>query len=128
MIFKKDTVKIGNKNVEIPKLTISKWKLMFDNIQSLPQIILNILAVKGTKDFSSTLIVGAEMAIDEAVEMVAVIAGLDAKYIEENADMNELTTFIYKTIKKNDLQESVKNFRAVLDSMKQGVKDGNKDE
>ncbi|MDP5274354.1 hypothetical protein [Chengkuizengella axinellae] len=117
--FKKDTVKLGNKNVEIPKLTIAKWKLLFDNIQALPQIILNILAVKDTKDFSSTLIVGTGMAIDEIVGMVAVITGLDVEYIEENADINELSTFIYKTIKKNDLQESVKNFRAVLGSMKQ---------
>lgn len=104
---------IGEKRVDIPKLTIAKWKALFGAIETLPNTLVNVLAAKGTEDFTATALVGAEIAIDEVVRIISVVTEVEAEYIEQHADLAELTTFIAKTIEKNDFQTVVKNFRAV---------------
>lgn len=111
----RDTATLGDKTVPIPKLTVAKWKALFSVIETLPQLIVSVLAAKQSDDFAATAVVGAELALDEAVKIVAVLAELDPEYIEQNADLNELLTFIAKTAQKNDLAAVAKNFRAVLD-------------
>ncbi|MFC4103598.1 hypothetical protein [Paenibacillus xanthanilyticus] len=110
-----DHVFIGEKRVAIPKLTIAKWKALFEVIEGLPQVIVSVLSTRQSDDFVTTAVVGASLAIDEAVRVVGVLTDLEPAYIEENADLNELIGFIVATAKKNDLANAAKNFQAVLD-------------
>jgi len=121
-----DYVILGEKSVKVPKLTVEKWKALFERIEALPQIIVNVLAARGTDDFAATAVVGANIAIDEAINIVAVLADVDADYIEKNADANEITDFIRATLEKNDLQRAIKNFRAVLGQFRTVAPSGGK--
>ncbi|MCU6709357.1 hypothetical protein M6D81_11625 [Paenibacillus sp. J5C_2022] len=124
-----DYVQLGEKSVKVPKLTPEKYKALFERIETLPQIIVSVLSAKQSDDFVATAIVGANMALDEAVNIVAVLADVEPEYVEKHADLNEISEFIRATIEKNDLQRALKNFRAVLGHFRIGTeaKDGSPD-
>lgn len=108
-----DGVFLGDKLVEIPKLTPAKYKLLFGRIETLPQVIAHIVSARGKSDFMSTALIGVDIALDEVVEVIAILTGIESEYIRENVGINELTTFIVQTLEKNDLSATIKNFRAV---------------
>lgn len=112
-----DVINFGGKSVEIPKLTIAKWKLLFDRIETLPSVLLNVFSARNTSDFSATLVAGLSLVLDEVVELVAVLTDLDKEWIEQNVDQNELIDFIAKTVEKNDLSAAVKKFRGVFGNL-----------
>ncbi|MET3846876.1 hypothetical protein [Paenibacillus sp. OAE614] len=109
-----DFVYFGEQRVEIPKLTVGKWMVLFENIETLPQLIVNVLSTRGTDHFTASLIVGISLALEETVMLVAGLTGLDEAFIKDTADHNDLIDFIMKTVKKNDLSEAAKKFQAVL--------------
>ena len=109
-----ETVNLGGKSVKIPKLTPAKYKALFDRIETLPQIIASILASRNSGQFTQTAIIGVGIALDEIIAVVAELAELDAEYIANNADLNEITTFVRLTLEKNDLHQTLKNCQAVL--------------
>ncbi|RJE90674.1 hypothetical protein D3P07_00775 [Paenibacillus sp. 1011MAR3C5] len=117
-----DSVQLGDKTVQIPKLTPEKYKALFERIETLPAIVIRVLADRDTDDFVATVLAGANLALDEMVQLVAVLADMDAEYISSHADLNEITDFIRLTLEKNDLQRTLKNFRAVLGQLGLGMK------
>ena len=112
-----NSVFLGDKLVEIPKLTPAKYKLLFGRIETLPQIIARIVESRGNGDFISTALIGVDIALDEIVEVISVLTDVDAEYIRENAGIDEITTFIARTLERNDLATTLKNFRAVLSAV-----------
>jgi hypothetical protein len=116
-----DFVQLGDKTVKVPKLTPEKYKALFERIESLPAIIVNVMSARKSADFAATAIVGAGLALDEAVSIVAVLADVDADYIAKNADLNEISEFIRAALEKNDLQRALKNFRAVAGHFRMGL-------
>lgn len=119
-----DSVQLGDKTVQIPKLTPEKYKALFERIETLPVIIMRVLANQNSDDFVATVITGASLALDEAVSLVAVLADIDEEYLSKHADLNEITDFIRLTFEKNDLQRTIKNFRAVLGQIRTGLSPG----
>lgn len=117
-----DSVQLGDKTVQIPKLTPEKYKALFERIETLPAIVLRVLADRDTDDFVATILAGANLALDEMVQLVAVLADIDAGHISTHADLNEITDFIRLTLEKNDLHRTLKNFRAVLGQLGFGMK------
>jgi len=120
-----NTVFLGDKIVEIPKLTPAKYKLLFGRIETLPQVIARIVMARGEADFISTALIGVDIALDEVVEVIAALTGLEAEYVAENAGIDEITTFIARTIERNDLAQTLKNLQAVLAAVKAPVMGGN---
>lgn len=109
-----ETVNLGDKSVKIPKLTPAKYKALFERIETLPQIIASILSARNSGHLVNTAVVGVGIALDEIIAVVAELAEVDAEYIANNADLNEITTFVRLTLEKNDLQQTLKNCQAVL--------------
>ncbi|SEM81836.1 hypothetical protein [Paenibacillus sp. OV219] len=107
-----DFVMFGEKRVDIPKLTVAKWKALFGKVETLPQLLLDVIASRQTSDFTATVLVGIQMAFDEIVELVAVLTELEPAWIEENVDHNELIQFISRTVQRNNLNEAAKKFLA----------------
>jgi len=122
-----NSVFLGDKLVEIPKLTPAKYKLLFGRIEALPQIIARIVESRGNGDFITTALIGVDIALDEIVEVIAALTDVDAEYIRENAGIDEITTFVARTLERNDLATTLKNFRAVLSAVnpKAPVQGGN---
>ncbi len=112
-----DTIDFGGQRVQVPKLTIKKWRMLLDNIQTLPQIFIDVLMARGSSDFTATVTAALSVALDEIIELVSVLTELDKEWIEENVDHNELLNYVEKTVQKNDFAEAGKKFRAVFGSM-----------
>ena len=111
---KSDYTQLGDKSVKIPKLTPEKFQQLFEAIETLPQIIVRVLSGRHSDDFVATAIIGANMAKDEAVRIVAALSELDSEYINKKASFLQISEFLRLTLEKNDLQRALKNFRAVL--------------
>ncbi|WP_217597172.1 hypothetical protein [Cohnella sp. GbtcB17] len=113
-----DYIQFGGKQVAIPKLTIAKWKLLFEHIESLPMIIINVLAARRTADFTATVVASLGMTLDEIVRLTAVLTELEPEWIEDNVTHDELIEFLTRTASKNNLQDAAKKFRAALGKWK----------
>ncbi len=118
-------VTIGSKPVTIPKLTIAKWQELFGVIESLPRLALTVLATKHSDQFVPAIVAAAGLAIDESVRIVAVLTELEPDYIRNEATPNEIIEFIRLTAERNDLEQTLKNVKAVLGRFRAPVKDGN---
>ena len=116
-----DHVLFGDTKVEIPKLTIEKWELLIENLETLPQIIVNVLSAKQEDNFTAKLVVGTSLALSEVVKLVAVITGLEEDFVRKNADHHSLYDFIKKTMKKNDLNTALKKFQTAIVQITKGA-------
>ncbi|MBJ6364146.1 hypothetical protein ACFOQM_23270 [Paenibacillus sp. GCM10012307] len=119
-----ESVVIGDKTVPIPKLTIAKWRQLFDVVEALPQIAVTVLTTRGSEQFTTTVMAALQLAADEAIRIVSVLSGLDAEYIEQHATLNDVLEFIRLTAEKNDLELTLKNVKAALGRFKTGPVQG----
>jgi hypothetical protein len=104
---------LHEKKVEIPKLTPDRWKQLFEKVDMIPGLIVQVLLAP--KDEFYTVIVSAiQLAMDEATEIVAILSGLDVAYIRKNVGLHEIIEFLVKTIKRNQLGEVAKNLKSLL--------------
>jgi hypothetical protein len=107
---------LHEKKVEIPKLTPNRWKQLFEKVDMLPGLIVQVLLAP-KKDFYSTALQAFDIALDEITETVAILTEVDVEYIRENVGISELIEFVFKTVKRNRLGEASKNLRSLLPKM-----------
>lgn len=112
--MRSDTIKIGGKPVQVRKITIVQWRELFAAVQSLPEILFSVLTAPGGQRMAYFLAL-IEQALDDFVRVIAVLTGLDAKWIEENAGLDELVTYILAVAQVNDFSTVLKNVQGVLD-------------
>jgi hypothetical protein len=108
---------LHEKKVEIPKLTPERWKKLFEKVDMLPGIIVQVLLAP-KENFYSTVLTAIDLMIDEVVEVVALLTEIDAEYIKKNVGIDELIEFMTKTVKKNRLAGMVKNLQSLLPQTK----------
>jgi hypothetical protein len=114
---RKDSVELAGKRVQIKKLTYVTWKELFETIDTLPGIIVNvILAPK--ENFYETVLVAFDFALDEVYRVVAILSGLEETYLKENAGINEVAEYLVLTAKKNDFNNVIKNAKSLLPKAK----------
>lgn len=104
---------LHEKKVEIPKLTPDRWKKLFDKVDMLPGLIVQVLLAP-KDDFYPTVISAVQLAMDEVTEMVAILSDLDVEYVRKNVGLHEIIEFLVKTVKRNQLGEMVKNLKSLL--------------
>lgn len=112
-ITNETSVYLGDKKVEIKKLTPVLWKKLFETVDRLPGLIVQVMLAP-KNEFYSYVISAAEIAMDEVIQVVSVLSDLDVDYISEKAGLDEIINYLVKTIKKNNLQDVVKNFKSLL--------------
>jgi hypothetical protein len=104
---------LGEKRVKIEKLTIAKWRQLFSTVDKLPGLIVQVLSAPAD-DFYSYVITALDIAFDEIAEIVAVLSGVDAEYITEHVGVDELFEYLSRTVKRNRLDDVVKNVKSLL--------------
>jgi hypothetical protein len=114
---RKDSVELAGKRVQIAKLTYVKWRELFDAIDTLPGIIVNVLLAP-KESFYETVLVAFDFALDEVYRVVAILSGLDEDYLKENAGINEVAEYLVLTAKKNDFNNVIKNAKSLLPKVK----------
>ncbi|WP_350303558.1 hypothetical protein [Bacillus pumilus] len=105
---------LGDKTVQVPKLTPVKWKELFEVVDRLPHLFFTVLSTNGQDDFVATLVAAINLAMDEVVKVVAVLSGLDKDYVHENVGTDEIVEFLIAVVEKNRLQSVAKNLRSLL--------------
>lgn len=105
---------LGDKTVQVPKLTPVKWKALFEVVDRLPHLFITVLSTSGQEDFASTLVAAAKLAMDEVAKIVSVLSGLDEDYILENVGTDEIVDFLISVVEKNRLQSVAKNLKSLL--------------
>jgi len=110
-----DAIYVEGRRIPIPKLTVGKWIELASAIETLPQIIVSVMSTRQSESFSSNLVVGAGIAADEAIRLVAVLADVEPEFVKHNMSGYELSEFLRLTAERNDLQATLKNFLAVRD-------------
>nr|MDF9458113.1 hypothetical protein [Bacillus pumilus] len=105
---------LGDKTVQVPKLTPIKWKELFEVVDRLPHLFFTVLSTNGQDDFVATLVAAINLAMDEVVKIVAVLSGLDKDYVQENVGTDEIVEFLIAVVEKNRLQSVAKNLRSLL--------------
>lgn len=104
---------LGDKRVRIEKLTIARWRQLFETVDKLPGLIVQILTAP-QDDFYAYVISALDIAFDEVAQVVAILSGLEADYIVEHVGIDELFEYLARTVKKNRLDSVVKNAKSLL--------------
>jgi ethanolamine utilization protein EutA (predicted chaperonin) len=104
---------LGEKRVKIEKLTIVKWRQLFDTVDKLPGLIVQVLSAP-QEDFYTYIITALDLAFDEITQVVSVLSGVDAEYLTNNVGVDELFEYLTKTVKRNRLGDVVKNATSLL--------------
>jgi hypothetical protein len=104
---------LGDRKVEVKKLTPTLWKKLFSTIDQLPGLIVQVLLAP-KENFYSYVVQACDLALDEVIQVVAVLSDIDAEYISDNAGLDEIINYLVKTVKKNNLRDVVKNVQSLL--------------
>ncbi|MEI2356056.1 hypothetical protein [Mesobacillus zeae] len=104
---------LGDKRVQIEKLTIAKWRQLFDTVDKLPGLIVQILTAP-QDDFYAYVLSALDIAFEEVAQIVAVLSGVDYEYIEGHVGIDELFEYLARTVKKNRLDSIAKNVKSLL--------------
>lgn len=104
---------LGDKRVKIEKLTIAKWRQLFETVDKLPGLVIQILTAP-QDDFYAYVLSALDIAFDEVAQVVAILTGLDVEYIVEHVGVDELFEYLARTVKRNRLDSVVKNVKSLL--------------
>jgi hypothetical protein len=104
---------LGEKRVKIEKLTISKWRELFGTVDKLPGLIVQVLSAPQS-DFYAYVITALDIAFDEIAQVVSVLSGVESEYLMENVGVDEIFEYLAKTVKRNRLDDAVKNVKGLL--------------
>jgi hypothetical protein len=107
---------LGEKRVTIEKLTIVKWRKLFEVVDRLPGLIVQVLSAP-SEDFYAYVISALDLAFDEIAQVVSILTGIEVSYIEENVGIDELFEYLSRTVKRNRLDEMVKNVKSLLPNL-----------
>ncbi|MBO1515055.1 hypothetical protein [Metabacillus bambusae] len=108
-----NTMYLGEKRVEIKKLTPNLWRQLFETIDKLPGLIVQVLLAP-KEEFYSYMVSVCQIAMDEFIEIVSLLTGLEKEYIDDKVGLDEIITFLIRIIKRNNLGEVAKNLKSLL--------------
>ncbi|WP_370221992.1 hypothetical protein [Cytobacillus sp.] len=104
---------LHEKKVEIPKLTPDRWKKLFEKVDMLPGLIVQVLLAP-KKEFYTVVVSACQLALDEITEIVAILSEVEVEYIKKNVALHEIIEFLTKTVQRNKLDEMAKNLKSLL--------------
>lgn len=104
---------LGNKRVKIDKLTINKCRQLFQVVDKLPGLLIQVFSAPA-EDFYAYLMSAIELAFDEVTQIVSMLTGLDEDYIRKNVGVDELIEYFTRTIKLNNLDRVFQNGKSLL--------------
>jgi hypothetical protein len=104
---------LGEKRVKIEKLTITKWRQLFEAVDKLPGLIVQVLS-SPQSDFYTYVITALDIAFDEIAQIVSVLSGVEVDYITDNVGVDEMFEYLARTVKRNRLDDVLKNAKSLL--------------
>lgn len=116
--FKKDRVQLGNKQVEVPKLTRVRLKKLTDHIGTIGDLLVKLFLTP-ENDRAVFIVASADVAIDEIYELTAIMSELPVEYLDEHASIGECSEFLRQVWEKNDMNTALGNLSGLIPPMAQ---------
>jgi len=113
-LLQENEMYLHEKRVEIAKLTPVKWKKLFGTVDTLPGLIVQVVVSSGTDNYFATILQALDLALDEVILVVALLAEVDEHYINENVGLDEILEYLKRTVELNRLDTAVKNVKSLL--------------
>lgn len=110
---KENEVMLGDKKVKIEKVTPKKWKEIFGVIDTLPNLIIRVITAP-RQDFVAYLLSAIEFGMDEIIEVVSVLTGIDRDYLHNEVGVDEIIEYFTKMAEHNNLERVLKNVKSLL--------------
>lgn len=104
---------LGGQAVKVRKVTIGQWRELFTVVGTLPQMLVSVMTAPAESRISYMLAV-MESAIDDVVNVVAVLTGLEPAWINENVSPDELMAYFVAVARVNDFGGLLKNVQGAL--------------
>lgn len=112
-LSKKDTVQLGDKRVQIPKLTRNRLKKLTDHIGSIGNYLIKLFLTP-EKDRAVFIVAAADVSIDEIYELTSLLSDLPIEYLDDHATFAECIEFLRLIWEKNDMNEALKNLGGLI--------------
>jgi hypothetical protein len=109
---------LGDKRVRIEKLTIARWRQLFETVDKLPGLIIQVITAP-QDDYYAYVLSALDIAFEEVAQVVSVLSGVDVDYIVDDVGIDELIDYLARTVKRNRLDNVVKNAKSLLPMTKQ---------
>lgn len=116
--LKKDRVQLGQKQVEIPKLTRTRLKKLTDHIGTIGDYLVKLFLTP-ENERAIFIVAAADVAIDEIYELTALLSDLPIEYLDDEASFAECTEFLRQTWEKNDINKALGNVSGLIPPMAQ---------
>lgn len=113
VFMREDEVMLGEKKVKIEKITPKKWKELFGVIDTLPSLIIKVLTAP-QENFVAYLLSAIEIGLDEIIEVVSVLTGIDRDYLHDKVGVDEIIEYFARMAEYNNLERVLKNVKSLL--------------
>ncbi|WP_162174494.1 hypothetical protein [Paenibacillus sp. FSL R7-269] len=104
---------LGGQAVKVRKVTIGQWRELYSVVGNLPQMLISVVTAP-TDSRIPYLLAVVESAIDDVVNVVAVLTGLEPAWINENVSPDELMAYFVAVARVNDFGGLLKNVQGAL--------------
>jgi len=117
-LFKKERVQLGQKQVEIPKLTRARLKKLTEHIGTIGDFLVKLFLTP-ENERAVFIVAAADVAIDEIYELTSLLSDLPIEYLDEHAGIVECTEFLRLTWERNDINAVLGNVSGLIPPMAQ---------
>jgi hypothetical protein len=117
-LFRKDRVQLGNKQVEVPKLTRARLKKLTEHIGTIGDLIVKLFMTP-EQDRAVFIVAAADVTIDEIYELTSLLSDLPIEYLDEHAGIAECTEYLRLAWERNDMDTALKNVNSLIPQLAQ---------
>ncbi|QWU17395.1 hypothetical protein SAMN04487895_104219 [Paenibacillus sophorae] len=115
---KKEVLKLGNRRVEVPKLTRNRLKKLTEHVGTIGDFLVKFFLTP-QEDRSVFIVAGADVTIDEIYEITSLLSDIDIEELSEQASIAECTEYLLLTWQKNDMNAALGNLKGLIPPMAQ---------
>lgn len=111
--MKKDRVQLGNKQVEVPKLTRARLKKLTEHIGTIGDYVIKLFLTP-ENERAVFIVAAADVAIDEIYELTSILSDLPIEYLDEHASLAECAEYLKLTWERNDINRALGNVNSLI--------------
>ncbi|MFF2910011.1 hypothetical protein [Paenibacillus sp. NPDC057934] len=113
LLGKKEVLRLGRRQVTVPKLTRNRMKLLTDHIGTIGNFLVQLFLTPETER-SVFIVAGADVAIDEIYELTSLLSDIDIEELSEHASLAECSEYLKLAWEKNDMNAALKNLTGLI--------------
>jgi hypothetical protein len=114
--MKENEITLGEKKVQIEKITPAMYKKIFGVVGSLPSLILTV-AQAPKEQAMEYLLNAAEIGMEDIVAVTSELTGIDRDYLMNKSGLDEIVEYFSRMVEHNNLEKLAKNVKSLLPNL-----------